>query len=352
MKSILLTIGLMVFAISTNGQAIEIPKSQVPLITKISASWCPHCGNWGWNFYEGLREDNVGKAIMVTAHYSGDYRTDAGAAIASNFGIIGQPEFYIGTDRVAANSNNYASMVPSVNSIVNAQLGTAPVVQSGIKARLQPNGMMTVNTSTQFFSTTTGEYYLAMYLLENNFVGYQAGQGNAAAHKNILRAVIGGENFGDLIGLGEIAANTKVDLEHDFNLGSSSFQVGNVEIVAVIWEKIGNKYKYVNANSTTVIDLVSANEEIDNRVAQFTISPNPVFETAVISFQLSEKLSNAELRLFTLDGKQVQVLQANTSFAAGQHRIEIQRSNLKSAGVYLVQLISDQGAISRKLVVQ
>ncbi len=352
MKSFLLTGILLLMSLFVGAQAIEVPNTQIPLITKISASWCPHCGNWGWDFFDGLLEDNAGKAILITTHYSGNYQTDDGQALATNFGIISQPEFFLGTDKISANSGNYSSMIPMVNSNVSSQRSEKPMVQSGLKLSLQTTGMLKVEAKAKFFENGNGEYYMGLYLVENDFVGYQAGQGNGAQHKNLFRGSLMDNTFGDLLGVGMMAANTEIDMETDFDLNASGFQAGNIEIIAIIWEKVGNKYKYVNANSSKSIQLVSANEEVEKRVAQFTVAPNPVEKRAVVELELANPLEAFQLRWITLDGKVVRVLASANSINAGQHRFEIERPAAMTAGVYLLQLTSAQGTISKKILLQ
>jgi len=352
MKSFLLTGIFVLVSLFMGAQEIEVPNTQIPLITKISASWCPHCGGWGWSFFDGLLADNAGKAIMMTTHYSGDYRTDEGAAMASNFGIIGQPEFYLGTNKISANSGNYSSMIPMVSSNVSSQRSEKPMVQSGLKLSLQTSGLLKVEAKAKFFESTNGEYYMGLYLVENDFVGPQAGQGSAAQHKNIFRASLMDHTFGDLLGAGMMAADTEMDMETTFDLNASGFQAGNIEIIAIIWEKVGTKYQYVNANSSKSIQLVSANEEVEKSVAQFTVVPNPIEKRAVVELQLANPLEAFQLRWITLDGKTIQVLSSANSINTGQHRFEIERPASMAAGVYLLQLSSAQGTISKKILLQ
>lgn len=352
MKSFLLTGMFLLASLFVAAQAIEVPNTQIPLITKISASWCPHCGNWGWNFFDGLLEDNAGKAILITTHYSGSYQTEAGQILATNFGIVSQPEFFFGTDKISANSGNYSSMIPMVNSNVSSQRSEKPIVQSGLKLSLQTNGMLTVEAKAKFFEDTNGEYYMGLYLVENDFVGYQSGQGNGAEHKNIFRASLMDHTFGDLLGVGMMSADTEMDMETVFDLNATGYEAGNIEIIAIIWEKVGAKYKYVNANSSKSIQLVSANEEVEKRVAQFTVAPNPVEKRAVVELELANPLEAFQLKWITLDGKTVQVLSSANSISAGNHRFEIERPAAMSAGVYLLQLSSAQGTITKKILLQ
>lgn len=351
MKQFLLAIFLCSFVTLGSAQEIEVPQTQIPMITKISASWCPHCGNWGWDFFEGLLENNASKAILMTAHYSGDYRTGEGAAMASNFGIVSQPEFFLGTDKISANSGNFSGMISTVTDNVNSITNETPRAQSGLQLGLQPDGMLRVQARAQFFEKTSGEFYLGLYILERNFVGYQAGQGSTAQHKNIFRGGIGEHDFGDLLAAGSVEADQSFEVEHIFNLNATGFQSDNIEIVAVLWEKVGNKYEYMNANSSTTVELLSANEEVNRRVNLFQVSPNPVSSDATIELRLKDALDQLSLELLSLDGKRVTSVAAPDFLAAGAHRLSWPLNQRLPSGVYLLRLQSAQGVLSRRIVI-
>lgn len=352
MKRFLLLVAIFCFCLATEAQEIEVPKSQIPLITKISASWCPHCGNWGWNFFEGLLEGNQAKAIMMVTHYSGNYKTPAGEAMATNFGISGQPEFYMGTDKISANSGNFSNMIPMVGNNINTMANQAPRAQSAVKLGMLPDGSVKVQASTKFFEGTTGEFYLGIYIVEKSFVGYQSPIGGNAQHKNLFRGSIDNNDFGELLVAGAVEADQVFDMEHSFNLNATGYQSDNINIVTILWEKVGNKYEYVNANSSDIFEIVSANEEVERRVNRFQVFPNPVRSNAVIELALDEPLEQVATDLLTIAGKRVQTISTPDFLAAGNHRLPLVFQDRLSPGVYLLRLQSAQGMINRRIIVQ
>ncbi|MBX2877656.1 MAG: hypothetical protein KTR30_36390, partial [Saprospiraceae bacterium] len=320
MKRFLLLVALVFGGLSLQAQEIDVPKSQIPLITKISASWCPHCGNWGWNFFEGLLEGNQSKAIMMVTHYSGNYRTSAGEAMANNFGIVGQPEFYMGTEKISANSGNFTNMIPMVSNSINTMTSQAPTAQSALKLGMLPDGSLKVQARAQFFETATGEFYLGIYIVEKDFVGYQSPIGNDAQHKNLFRGSIDNNDFGELLVAGSVDADQVFDIEHSFNLNATGYQSSNIDIVSILWEKVGERYEYVNANSSDVFEIVSANEEVEKRVSRFQVSPNPLRSNAVIELSLDQPLEQVVTDLMTITGEKVQTISTPNFLPAGEHR--------------------------------
>ena len=69
---------LLFFALSfSNIHAQDVPEVQRTLLTKVTATWCPSCGSWGWSFFEDIIEDNTGKATFMGAHHSGNLVSSA-----------------------------------------------------------------------------------------------------------------------------------------------------------------------------------------------------------------------------------------------------------------------------------
>ena len=216
---------------------------------------------------------------------------------------------------------------------------------------MQADGTLKIQARSQFFEKTSGEFYLAIYLIENNFVGYQAGQGSNAQHKNIFRGGIGDHHFGDLLVAGSVEADQVFEIQHTFNLNASGYQADNIKIVAVLWEKVGNRYEYVNVNSTSAIELVSANEEINRRVSLFQVTPNPVSTHATILLSLEQPLDQLALDVLSLDGRKVGAIVAPDFLGAGAHQLPWYLGKPLSPGVYLLRLQSMQGILSRQIVI-
>lgn len=352
MKRFVLLIALFALGLSTQAQEIEVPKTQIPLITKISASWCPHCGNWGWNFFEGLLEGNQQKAIMMVTHYSGNYKTPAGEAMATNFGIVGQPEFYMGTEKISANSGNFTNMIPMVGNNINSISNQAPKAQSALKLGMNSDGSVKVQARAKFFEATTGEFYLGIYIVQKNFVGYQSPIGGEAQHKNLFRGSIDNNDFGELLVAGSVDADQIFDMEHSFNLNATGYQSSNVDIVSILWEKVGNRYEYVNANSSDNFEIVSANEEVDQRVNLFQVSPNPMRANAFIEISLDQPLEQVATDLLTITGERIQGINMPDFLAAGDHRLPLTVQDRLTPGVYILRLQSTQGMINRQIIIQ
>ena len=113
---------------------------------------------------------------------------------------------------------------------------------------------MNVNTMVKFFSGTSGDYYLSVYLLESGMDG-SASAGNYAQngtsdpiykHDFVLRTAATPNNaYGEKIATGTISAGTVVKKSYSITIDPSWNQ--NVYVAAVLWKLNGTMYEYVNA---------------------------------------------------------------------------------------------------------
>jgi hypothetical protein len=93
---------------------------------------------------------------------------------------------------------------------------------------------------------------------------------------------------------------------------------------------------------------IASNERV-NEINLLNIAPNPVLNTAAISFSLAEP-GNISIRIYDAFGKLVSVV-ADKHFNDGQNTLHWNAGNLE-AGIYFLQLGCARKLISRKIMVE
>lgn len=345
MKKIFLQL-VFVFLFSNTFFAQDVPEVQRPLVTKIAATWCPPCGGWGWDFFENLVIDNEEKATMIVAHHDGQLVTAAGDAFSSNFNSPYQPYFYVYNDDVGASSSNAATKRTEVKDMVDVEAAKSPVVNAGMILFLT-GGSLVIDTKTKFFQTASGEYYIGVYAVEDEVVNFQQGQGNDAVHEKILRGALTTEIFGELITSGSITAGSEFTHSITTEL-DATWNIDHLEIVTIIWEKVGDKYVAINTNLST--DFVEVgNENILLQNASMEILPNVTSTQATINIDLEEGLESTTIELFDLDGKKVtDIFQGK--LPVGNSTFTIERNSVATQGMYFVVLKSDGKVMTKRIV--
>ncbi|HMQ49128.1 MAG TPA: T9SS type A sorting domain-containing protein [Saprospiraceae bacterium] len=357
MKKMLLTALFgVVFGLLLQAQEIEVPQSNRPLITKRTAEWCPHCGTWGWTMFENLLLDNEDDALVLSAHYSGSYMNTVSLEITNNFGGFSQPRFYLNNQDQNATSSNGTTVRNNVRSQVSDLNTQPPVAQTGLRVFIEDN-QLRVKTQTQFFQEgQDGDYYLGIYLIERSYVGSQAGYSGQANHKNMLSKSLLGGSFGELLQSGTIANGSTFEKEAvvTYNDIAAAFENGtynenNVEIATIIWRKEGNTYRVVNTNSSNELEIASGTTAPTLQAA-IKVLPNVVQQQAEVFINLPAALSQAELSLWSLDGRQVQLIHKG-NLASGASFFTLDRANL-SSGVYFLRLTDGTKVATSRVILQ
>ncbi len=339
---------LLVFALFVNVMfAQTVPEEQKSLITKVTATWCSNCGSWGWTFYEDLITDNDDKAIMVAAHYSGSLENTVGTEWSSNLGATSQPRFILNNTDQNVLSNATAARRTEIAAAVTANATMAPIVNAAVD--VYDDG--TFNVKTQFFQNATGDYYTSVYVIEENVIANQAGNssGSNTSHHDILRAAVTPTTFGDMTGSGTINSGAIFDNTYNYTL-NSGWNMDNLHFAAIVWEKVGDKYEYVNGSITNSITPANptAVKDLSNEI-KVSVQPNIIKENAQLVLELDEQ-KDLEIRMVNLLGQEVKAIHSG-NLNEGKQIFEIQKENI-SNGIYFIQISSEGKTLTEKIIFQ
>ncbi len=330
----------------------SVPEVQKTMITKVTATWCPPCGGWGWDLFEDLVDDNANSAVLIAGHYAGsDLQTTAGNEIADNFGVSGQPSFYLGNTRQSATQASASTARTTIMSGIDAEFASSPIVNATVYPTTFDGAMYSLETQTQFFQATSGEYSLAVYAVEDGVVNRQTSRGNDAVHKRVMRGNIDGQTtFGEVLLSGAAMPGDTYSSTFDFEF-PADWNLSNVSLVTVLWLKNGNSYEFVNANQidpSNWVNVSSTNNVLaasDFRVTGFSesglLTTTLDFEVEAQDVQLSLIDANGRILAFRNLG--------NTPF--GKTQIVWDDVNLPT-GLVVVRLRTKDGERSEKVMIR
>ncbi|MFK7807888.1 MAG: Omp28-related outer membrane protein, partial [Saprospiraceae bacterium] len=231
-------------------QAQDAPEVQNSLISKITATWCPPCGGWGWDFFHELEDDNSDKALVIAVHHSNSQlETPTSSALTDNFNTNSQPRFIFNNQDQGALPSNSADKRIDIQNMVNTNNASSPVVNTGLQAfHDMDNNTITVKTKSKFFQEADGEYYLGVYVIEDDVEAPQAPSNNITMHSNVLRTGLSTDHFGVALASGTIAVDTETELEFSIDI-NSDWNMENVTMASIIWKSENGAYTFVNTNS-------------------------------------------------------------------------------------------------------
>lgn len=326
--------------------AQEVMQEQRTLLTKKTATWCPHCGAWGWTLMKNIVQDNSEKAVLVGAHYSGDLRSSAATELVSIFGGPGQPIFYANTANLNVSSGNIDAKRTEVKNLVDNNFNQSPLVNAGLEVK--DNGVdLDIKVKTEFFESTTGDYRVAVWVLENNVENAQSGQSGNPQHPFVLRTTANGVT-GDLFATGAITAGETSEMSFSVDV-NPSWDMDNLSFAAVIWKDNGGSYVFENVYSVDEIQLSTSTDDLSDDL-EFTLKPSILRVQTALTFTLQES-REVSVKIYDLLGKEV-MRGPSVVYPSGTHEVVIDRSEVGGKGMYLVTLESQGQVYTKRLLVE
>jgi hypothetical protein len=319
----------------------------MPIVQKATATWCGPCGDWGWDLMDQIRQDNNAKAAVFSCY--GDefskYFSQTSGDLSSwrqtypNWGVnnINRTAFDLSGSVVATATRN------TVKATVDSFAATQPVASTGFTYSIN-GSLLTVNTKTKFWMQGTGDYYLAAYIIEDSVYGTQQGKTGNVYHRDVLRAsMTSSSSYGVPLASGAISINSEYPQTFTYAL-DPTWDMNRIKVLTVIWKKALSKYAFVNANNKESFGTGVANVDA---LENFNVYPNPATSVVNISGTLSTT-EDIQIRLVNALG---QVVYSKKMHAQSNSLSEAINVESLSAGVYMLDISSNQERTSRRIVV-
>ncbi len=257
-----------------SSQSLNVPFQKKPFFTKTTASWCGPCGTY-LSVSDSIHDIHHDSIVFINAHISS---SSVGDNYSGNFHNI----INGGGGIPAYNVDGYKLLdwPPSYNSILSysiAQIAKPIIANVAFNSTINGNNL-TVNTTTEFFENSSGEFYINVFVVENNLNiqqytvinGYIPTTQDRVSRGPILDGNSG--MWGEQIANGTVTSGSRYDVSFSTTL-DNSWIASNLEIVAVIWQKdaTGN---YETLNSEDKETPIASTIE-NSSVSKINIYPNP-----------------------------------------------------------------------------
>jgi len=235
---------------------VNVPKENNSLTQKVTGTRCPPCGSWGWEMMDELMNFGQSKSFFISTYSQNfvaeGFITPTATEMDKQWKLTGYPSF-------VANGKPMLSRASGVNTNEEKQMcknemdahrSAAVIANVGIEKSFNGNTMK-VKTSTQFFANASGNYNMAMYVVENDAMWKQSGHpngANAIPHHYVLRGSVNG-TWGQSVSTGDVASGKFFDKDFTYDV-DAAWNKDKISVVAVIWKLDGAKYVFVNTNKT------------------------------------------------------------------------------------------------------
>lgn len=263
---LIIIFAFLVFSISAQSQDY----SKSPIVSKVTATWCPNCGSWGWDYMEALKEEfEDGTALLLGVHHSGNLENPVSDWLSKNLKNSYQPQFFVNNQQLSVGSGNWPSKVEEMRNRVDAVRNEmANSAFNFNNAFVNGNNEIEVSLNVEPLNKSEGDYYIGIYIYENNVIESQSQQGANAMHPNVLRDVMSDNFWGDSFMMGT------TNISKSYSLDNVDWNQDNLGVVAIMWEKVGDDYVVDNTRFTNSLDLLSSTND-DLEITDLTILTYP-----------------------------------------------------------------------------
>ncbi len=225
-----------------DGSCVYPPEVRKALLYKATATWCTFCGDWGAKEFGKAVEENKGNAVMMEIHASGDpMHNPMTEELLNDYGIGGYPTLVVNH---SAEFNSAGGITTAVNSFITED----PEVSAISILEIQ-NNKAVITAQTRWFTEMSGQFYCAIYLLEDGINESQAtptGYITDYVHNYAFRTSASGTMFGDAVLNGTSWAGQTENLKYEVEL-DPNWKKENLHAVTVLWRQGADGKEFINA---------------------------------------------------------------------------------------------------------
>lgn len=347
MRILLFFSGILLFFGTVNAQ-INVPQVQKSFYGVYESTGCGYCGQYAVPLTEEIVNQYGEKAIFFSLHHSGSLLySSTGQSIANSIGGTATPYWSINATPLGFYTAGLKEVI--VDSINANYSATETDVNAGFSWSIE-NDTIYVETVTEFFNSTTGDYNVAVYLSEDSIYAYQSNYDSgipsgAIYHNHILRTGFSSNSFGEQVASGVISAGSTYTKSHKIAV-DPLWDLDQVHLSAFIWKDNGGSYAFKNANDIGEEIRLTSVDKTDKQDAKLTIYPNPVSDNlTVVSTNLTD---NSFIRMSDINGR---VVYENKLNSKDENLLNIDVNRFVS-GTYILSIISNKVNISKQVIVK
>jgi len=225
-----------------DGTCVYPPEERKALLYKVTATWCPPCGEWGSEVFGEAVDTTKGDAVVMAIHASGDpMHNPMTDNFETDYGVTGYPTIVVNHE---SDYSSAGGIVTAVKSFVTEEPTVSAISILEIK-----NNKAIITAQTRWFSEMTGQVYCAIYLLEDGIKEPQASPAGYIAdyvHNYVFRTSADGNMFGEAVLNGDAWIGKTENLNYEVEL-DPSWNQNNLYAVTVLWRVGVDGYEFLNA---------------------------------------------------------------------------------------------------------
>ncbi|MEI8203976.1 MAG: Omp28-related outer membrane protein [Bacteroidota bacterium] len=231
-------------ATEDDGNCIAPLQVHKTILLDFTGTQCGNCSAYGIPCFMQAIKDNPNKTVPLSVHCgTGDpLNNNVSLSMSGGYNVSGTPTMAVG------NNPNVSIDAASLNSAITT--GTTGTTSVGMCSKMSVSGtVLSISARLKFFSACTGEYWFAVYALENGVVSPQISLPDPYTHFHVLRGCVNqlGGYRGEKVVTTSIAAGSIIDKSYTYTVPAGC-NPANMYLACVLWKKEATSWTFINGN--------------------------------------------------------------------------------------------------------
>ena len=211
------------------------------------------CGQFGNAIFDSIADTKDSSSIAIAMHTSGSsLANNVTETLFTQLNGTKVPEYLVNNSICSVTGGNLGIKVAETASAIQKKIDSIsfilPIASTWMDYTIA-NNKITCKTKSKFFNATSGEYYLAIYVIEDSVVAPQKitaiNTKQDFSHYDVLRTSLT-QAMGDLLVSGSVQTNIPYELNRNIAI-DPSWKVEDLKVIAVIYRKTQSGYQIINA---------------------------------------------------------------------------------------------------------
>jgi hypothetical protein len=224
-----------------------------PLFIYFTNTTDAKCGQFGNAIFDSIANTRDSSSIAIAIHTSGSsLSNNVSQALYTQLNGNKVPEYWVNNGFCTISGGTLGIKVSETAATIQKKIDSTsfilPIASTWLDYTIA-NNTITCKTKSKFFNATSGEYYLAIYVIEDSVVAPQKisvlNTKQDFSHYDVLRASLTA-NIGDLLVSGSVQTNIPYELNRSIAI-DPSWKVEDLKVIAAIYRKTQTGLQIINA---------------------------------------------------------------------------------------------------------
>ncbi len=344
MKSVYTFLFVFLFVV-TNVFAQRISANK-PVIVKATSTECNVCGLRAWTDFKDV-VDKYGKDAVVMAVHPLDesqlFSNTAMEFMDNKSSFFGTPSLFINEEF------HFDNWFVGIRDFIGLFQERRVLAHPEVDFQIEGTELL-VEVNTEFFHKTNRPHYVSAYVVEDKVKAFQNNRQPDELHSKIMRTHLGESTFGVLLSETDILANQKFTNNFTLEL-DSEWNIENIEIATVIWEKRGETYYVINSNKALEPSFSTSINILEQANVQLFVQPTILSDISTLQVELPIAQSNLNVMVINTLGQSVKTIFTG-NLPQGTTTFDLNRSDFRAKGLYFLVVEKEGSRLIEKVVVK